>query len=736
MNNQVFDKKYMLYFVASATVIVLTLFEYISTQNFLLFHTSLGIGMITLGIAIPVIGIISSFRLKDNILSRISPAIFIYTFLMLIHILSFPGMNIIHNVGNNFTFFNYFFANFILVMGFIVAILDRHMVIKTTTHLALATIFGILFFFVSTTEWAQNQNTDSILMISQVLLIWLYIVTLCLWYIYRKLYLDSEIKILSYAIILLLLSEIFGVFHFSGANLLASFSLGFKFMAFMLILYLTAVVNLILPYNELYEVQIQESETQKFLRKEISVSFERLKQSQQIAHVGTWELDIENDVVWASDEAFHIYGIPVTDDNSFSFQIARKMVFQEDRPKLDYAMNNLLTKKIPYNVFFRILNPNNEIHHINSIATCEYLDGKPYKVLGVIHDITELRVEEEKLIYASYHDELTDTYNRRYFVEQRKHLSIESYLPVANIILDINGLKIINDSFGHNAGNLVLKKVASVIKNNMHENGFLARIGGDEFAVMLTNTTLSEAEEFMKQINGFINSEKIGNINLSIAYGIAMKLNNHDSFDLILKKAEDEMYLNKMSQTFSFRNKIIDALTNTLFEKDNNSEEHSRRVSDYAFELAQACNLSQKKCSDIKVAGMLHDIGKVTISNEILNKEGKLNADEYTIIKSHSEKGYSIIHSIGNMDVIANYVLEHHERYDGFGYPKGIKGEDISFEARIIAIADAFDAMTSYRSYKKNKTKEEAVEELRKFKGTQFDPSLVDIFIEKVLLIK
>ncbi len=227
--------------------------------------------------------------------------------------------------------------------------------------------------------------------------------------------------------------------------------------------------------------------------------------------------------------------------------------------------------------------------------------------------------------------------------------------------------------------------------------------------------------------------EKVGNISLSIAYGLAMKEKVSESFDDVLKKAEDDMYLHKISNSLSVRNGIIDALLKTLYEKDIMSEEHSRRVSDFAFKLAKAANLSEKKASDIKVAGVLHDFGKITISNHILEKKGKLTDEEFDVIKTHPEKGYKILHSIGGMDTIANYVVQHHERYDGFGYPKKLSKDDISYEGKIICIADAYDAMTSYRSYKNTMPDEDAIKELIACKGTQFDPDLVDIFIDKVI---
>ncbi|HPJ24427.1 MAG TPA: diguanylate cyclase, partial [Bacillota bacterium] len=368
-------------------------------------------------------------------------------------------------------------------------------------------------------------------------------------------------------------------------------------------------------------------------------------------------------LIWASDEAFRIYGAPISDDNLIGLAYVQQTAITPDRKKLDKALKDLLTQGKEYNLNFRIIDTDDELHYIHSVATLiKDEDGNPKKVSGVIHDITKLKLEQDKLLYSSTHDHLTNVYNRRYFSEQRMLYDDEKYLPVSFAILDINGLKIINDSLGHHAGNEVLKRLAQVLERHITDGkNFVSRIGGDEFSIFFANTTHEQAEERMQHILDHLSHERIGNIELSIAYGIAVRETMDQSVDEVLKKAEDEMYLYKISDSQSVRNKIIDALLKTLYEKDNISEEHSQRVSDYAFFLAKACNLSNKRTNDIKTAGLLHDIGKIMISNDILNKEGKLTASEYNIIKTHPEKGYRIIHSIGDMDIIANHVHQHHE---------------------------------------------------------------------------
>ena len=178
------------------------------------------------------------------------------------------------------------------------------------------------------------------------------------------------------------------------------------------------------------------------------------------------------------------------------------------------------------------------------------------------------------------------------------------------------------------------------------------------------------------------------------------------------------------------RSSAIEAILKTLYEKDQLSEVHSRSVSTLSERIAKYAGLSSQDVAEVKTAGLLHDIGKIIISSAIINKKGLLTKDEYTVIKSHPEIGFRILNSTQNMRGISDIVLNHHERWDGGGYPQGIKGNEIPLKSRIISITDAFDAMTSIRTYRSSFTKEEALQEIISNAGTQFDPLLVDLLIE------
>ena len=352
---------------------------------------------------------------------------------------------------------------------------------------------------------------------------------------------------------------------------------------------------------------------------------------------------------------------------------------------------------------------------------------------SLCRDIRERKEMENKLEYLSYHDQLTGLYNRRFFEKELKRLDVGKNLPLTIVMADVNGLKIVNDSFGHAAGDELLEKVSEVIKKGCRSNDIIARLGGDEFVILLPKTDIYETEQIVKNINALALKETVSAVNISISFGYGTKKKEGEKIEEILKKAEDYMYKKKLFESPSMRGKTIGAIINTLHEKNKREEEHSHRVSMLCQDMGHALGLTESETEELKTIGLLHDIGKIAIEENILNKREELTEDEWQEIKRHPEIGYRILNTVNDMLEIAEYVLYHHERWDGKGYPKGLKGEEIPLQSRIITIVDAYDAMTSQRSYRNALQEEIAIEELKINSGTQFDPELVRIFIEKVL---
>ena len=358
---------------------------------------------------------------------------------------------------------------------------------------------------------------------------------------------------------------------------------------------------------------------------------------------------------------------------------------------------------------------------------------EPQQVAVIISDITERKQTEEKIRYLSNHDYLTGVYNRRYYEEALINIDRDENLPLSLVISDVNGLKLVNESFGHALGDELLKKVAGIIQAECRNQDVVARLSGDEFIVLLPQTDEDQTAKIVKRMKVAALEQSVGNIDFSISFGYETKTESHQTIQEVLKNAEDNMYRHKLYESASIKNRTIDLIMNTLYEKSSREMLHSQRVSEICEKIAAKMNFDQDDISQVKAAGLIHDIGKMGIDEKILNKPGGLNPDEWKKIQRHPEIGYRILSSSSEFSELARYVLEHQERWDGKGYPKQLMGEEISIQARIIGVADAFDAMTCDRAYRKGLSVHEAVAEIKKCAGSQFDPEVANVFIEKVL---
>jgi diguanylate cyclase (GGDEF)-like protein/PAS domain S-box-containing protein/putative nucleotidyltransferase with HDIG domain len=457
----------------------------------------------------------------------------------------------------------------------------------------------------------------------------------------------------------------------------------------------------------------------------------RLAASQEIASVGNWELNLDTKEIWASEEAFKIYGIERT-SCYLALNDVQARVAAAYRTLMDDALINLISRNEKYDIEFKIMNgiTGKEIYVHSRAILYQDEKGKPLKVIGTIQDITEAKLRQEELIYMGYHDQLTGLYNRRFFNEELARLDTGRNLPLTIVQCDVNGLKLVNDSFGHDLGDELLKRVAKNIRAGCRADDIIARYGGDEFALILPKTDITKAEKVLKRIKGLISGARVGAFEVSVSFGFETKNHEDEDINVISKNAEDHMYRHKLYESKSARSKTIDLIINTLYEKNNREMLHSKRVSVLCESLANRLNIGKDEANQIKIAGLMHDIGKIGIDEKILNKPEKLTESEWLEIKKHSEIGYRILSAVGEFSEIAEFVLQHQERWDGSGYPKGLSGEEIALEARIISISDAYDAMTRERAYGKALSKGEALEEIRRCAGTQFDPRLAKLFIE------
>ncbi len=354
-------------------------------------------------------------------------------------------------------------------------------------------------------------------------------------------------------------------------------------------------------------------------------------------------------------------------------------------------------------------------------------------IISMVMDVTEQKKKEEDIIYTSNHDFLTKLPNRKYFEEKLVELDQIKYYPLLVAMIDFDGLKLINDAYGHNIGDEALKKVSVILKDSLRKNDFLARVGGDEFILLCPNTTPDEFNDLQISILKNLQLISADDMKFSLSMGHDVKQYASTDINEILKNAENNMYSNKILHGQSARNETIMTLFETLNEKYAEEKLHSDRVSQYCKKMGEKLELSIDHIKELEFAGLMHDIGKITIPDNILDKPGKLTDEEWVIMKKHTINGYNILRSADKYSRLAEYALTHHERWDGKGYPNGLKGEDIPLFSRIISITDAYEAMTADRPYRKALDPKVAIEELYRCAGAQFDRALVEVFVKEVI---
>ena len=336
---------------------------------------------------------------------------------------------------------------------------------------------------------------------------------------------------------------------------------------------------------------------------------------------------------------------------------------------------------------------------------------------------------QQELKHKTFHDELTGIYNRRFMEEEMKRLNTRRQLPLSIIMADINGLKIINDSLGHDKGDELLKKAARLLENNTRDEDILARYGGDEFVILLPQTTEEKVHDIYERIKSVCEDTEADELPVSLGIGTATKKTPGEELQEILKAADNSMQQDKLLNRRSKKSKLVESLLNTLAAKSDETKEHALRMEKFAKKLGKRVGVTNSELNKLSLLATLHDIGKTSIPEEILTKPDRLTEQEWQQIKEHPERGYKIGSASEEFAVIAEEVLYHHEKWDGTGYPEGLEGEEIPLLSRIISIVDAYDVMTNGRPYKEPMSKEAALQELQDFAGEQFDPHLVDEFV-------
>ncbi len=357
------------------------------------------------------------------------------------------------------------------------------------------------------------------------------------------------------------------------------------------------------------------------------------------------------------------------------------------------------------------------------------------KCIAVISkDITDIKKTEEKLKYLSLHDPLTGLYNRAYFEEEMHRLDNNRFESIGLIMCDIDGLKLINDTLGHEKGDELLARASQIIRRSFRENDVVARVGGDEFAVLLPNTPRPKVEEMCLRIKGSVAdyNKKNHRLPLGISIGFSIRSGPGQSMAELYRESDNSMYREKLFGSQQFRGVIVRNLLSTIEDKGITTRHSARRLKQLVTVLGNAVGLAEKRLKDLVLLAQFHDIGNISIHHRTILKEGSFTQDELVEMRKHCDIGHRIAQSSASLSHIAEYILKHHEWWNGGGYPLGISGEDIPLESRIMAVADAFEAMTGGRPHRKPISKKKALKELEQCAGSQFDPDLVAAFIKTV----
>jgi len=301
-------------------------------------------------------------------------------------------------------------------------------------------------------------------------------------------------------------------------------------------------------------------------------------------------------------------------------------------------------------------------------------------------------------------------------------------LPLSVALGDVNGLKTINESLGFYAGDELLIMIARVLEDNCRADDVVTRWNDDQYMLLLPHASQEEAQFIIKRLQKKLNAICNDAYNI-ITFGYATSETECRMAEDLLSEAEKWIHQKKLLINQSHRSSIIRLLLSMLHEKSAETQKHSDRMAEHCRRIAIKLNLSDETVDDLVLLSMLHDIGKIGIPEDILNKPDSLTAGERRIINQHPEIGYRIAQTVPELNQVAAYILAHHEHWDGGGYPKGLRGEDIPVASRIIAVVDAFDVMVTGRPYQPARTSKEAIAELKRCAGTQFDPNIVALFV-------
>ena len=403
-------------------------------------------------------------------------------------------------------------------------------------------------------------------------------------------------------------------------------------------------------------------------------------------------------------------------------------VYPEDRPLLDLYLKNPSALDKPLAI--RMVRKDNTIIWMEHKYVPVYNRRKKIiAVEGIARDITERKKAEEQIRYISFKDPLTGLYNRAFFEEEIARENFPENHPIGIILGDVNEIHLVNERFSYQEGDRILIDTANILKRFSRNQDILARWDEDEFILFTPQVDNEYLQTTVESIQKELLNIETNPMQVSIAFGYALKENQDQSIGEVIEKAEGWMYWKKLTRSSELGQDLVTAIEKSLLKITQETEKHSDRLQKITQKIGQELGFSQEKLHHLNLLARLHDLGKIATPKSILNKSGLLSPKEWDMVKRHPKIGYQIALSSSELTPIAESILYHHERWDGTGYPQGLKGNAIPLLSRIIAIADTYDVMVSGRAYKKPIAKREALNEIKKGAGYQFDPHLVEVFL-------
>lgn len=474
-------------------------------------------------------------------------------------------------------------------------------------------------------------------------------------------------------------------------------------------------------------IQITDITQEKSLYQQYQEEKAALDQILESTDTMIWVWDLENDSIEIDQRTYDKLGygdqLKITKPTEIL-----DYFHEDDRIIFQHQLDAYFNQEIPYfSVEIRMKDASNQYHWwmVRGRAT-KLKDDYPTKISGTFQDITIHKQKEEEIKYLVLHDQLTDLYNFRAYTDKMISLDQDQYWPISLAIVDVNGLKVFNDALSHSTGDELLVKTAKVMKRFVGEKDFLARIGGDEFIMIMPNTPLGQAEARFIKIEEALSKEMVHQIPISISYGVDVKFNDRFTLHQIKDMADSKMYQQKFSGKDT-RLQILDQIRHQFFSINVFEGKVVTMVHQLAMKFVEELKLDQETVNVVDIASQYYNIGIFSIRQSVFNDQRTFKRYEEIEYRKHVETGYRIMLATYRHERIALAILHHHEKYDGSGYPAKIKGNQIPIASRIISILATYSRRTLL-----NEDENDIIAYIVAEKHHSFDPELVDRFISMI----